>query len=317
MVAQLFHRAPQRARTATPLLAFIAGDFADAIAQLWPAPHGEFFALPAARRHAAAIALAGLARQPISGRRPPPPGRIPARRRRGGGLAGDLAHRPDARPVQSGRNPVAARALRDLRQLMAEPMANEVLRHLDDVRPDAFAPIAALPPALRMATIVRVLPSAGGGGRSRARLPSGGAHARAGCACARIARRWGAGGDTRARVRARLRRPDARRLPHCRSCAGAGCAVRSHHEPQAAGGRRARIPQLPRRSRRAHRGRPHGRLCLARRTARCDRAQPGRCRLAAGRSESAGQRRSRRGFLRELVSASSARRPHRPFGAVR
>ena len=30
MVAQLFNRAPQRARTATPLLAFIAGDFADA-----------------------------------------------------------------------------------------------------------------------------------------------------------------------------------------------------------------------------------------------------------------------------------------------
>ena len=53
MVAQMFNRAPQRARTATPLLAFIAGDFADAVAQLWPAPHADFFALPAARRHAA------------------------------------------------------------------------------------------------------------------------------------------------------------------------------------------------------------------------------------------------------------------------
>src|SRR5262245_12556585 len=63
MVAQIFTRAPQRARTASPLLAFIAGEFADAIAQLWPAPHGEFFALPAARRHAAAIGLAGLARR--------------------------------------------------------------------------------------------------------------------------------------------------------------------------------------------------------------------------------------------------------------
>ena len=32
MVAQLFHRAPQRARPASPLLAYLAGDFADAIA---------------------------------------------------------------------------------------------------------------------------------------------------------------------------------------------------------------------------------------------------------------------------------------------
>ena len=67
MVAQLFHRTPQRARSATPLLAFIAGGFADVIAQVWPAPHGDFFALPAARRHAAAIALAGHARREISG----------------------------------------------------------------------------------------------------------------------------------------------------------------------------------------------------------------------------------------------------------
>jgi len=61
MVAHLFQRAPQPVRHATPLLAFIAGGFADAVAQLWPAPHAEFFALPAARRHAAAIMLAGHA----------------------------------------------------------------------------------------------------------------------------------------------------------------------------------------------------------------------------------------------------------------
>ena len=65
MVAQLFNRAPQAARTATPLLAFVAGEFADPIARLWPAPHGDFFALPAARRHAAAILLAGHGRRPI------------------------------------------------------------------------------------------------------------------------------------------------------------------------------------------------------------------------------------------------------------
>jgi len=77
-------------------------------------------------------------------------------------------------------------------QLMTDPMANEVLRHLDDVRPDTFAPLAALPPALRVAPIVRVMLSAGAAADlARAfqlavlmREPGSGA---------RIARRWGAG----------------------------------------------------------------------------------------------------------------------------
>jgi hypothetical protein len=44
----------------TPLLAFLAGEHAEAIARVWPAPHGEFIALPAARRHMAALALTRL-----------------------------------------------------------------------------------------------------------------------------------------------------------------------------------------------------------------------------------------------------------------
>jgi hypothetical protein len=52
-----------RAVPVTPLLAFLAGGHAGAIARIWPAPHEAFLALPAARRHAAAI-LAGRAEYP-------------------------------------------------------------------------------------------------------------------------------------------------------------------------------------------------------------------------------------------------------------
>lgn len=197
MVAQLFNRAPQRARTATPLLAFIAGDFADAVAQLWPAPHGEFFALPAARRHAAAILLAGLAGQPA----PPTDIRRLVEYQRDAVVAETLAgdHATGLMRMLSKAGEILWQRghYATFMRLMADPMGNEVLRHLDDVRPEVFAPIAALPPALRMASIVRVILSVGAAvdlGRAfqmavLMREPDSGA---------RIARRWGAGGDTRA-----------------------------------------------------------------------------------------------------------------------
>jgi hypothetical protein len=197
MVAQLFHRAPQRARTASPLLAYLAGDFADAIARIWPAPHGDFFALPAARRHAVALALAGHIRQPASDAdlrrlveyqrdavvaeafpRVPPTGLMRALAKAGE----QLWRREDYDTFVA---------------LMAEPMANEVLRHLDDVRPAAFGPIALLPEALRMAPVVRVLPSTAAA-HDLARAFRLAARMREPGAPARIARRWGAGGDIRA-----------------------------------------------------------------------------------------------------------------------
>jgi hypothetical protein len=45
-------------REASTLLAFIAGEFADEIAHLWPAPHTAFLVAPAARRHLVFLALA-------------------------------------------------------------------------------------------------------------------------------------------------------------------------------------------------------------------------------------------------------------------
>jgi hypothetical protein len=197
MVAQLFNRAPRAARTATPLLAFVAGEFADAIAGLWPAPHGDFFALPAARRHAAAILLAGHGRRPIS--------ESELRRlveyQRDSVVADAIAGESSAGLMRvltkAGEQLWRRRDYDVFMGVMTEPAANEVLRHLDAVHPDAFAPIAALPPALRMATIVRALPSEAAAVdlATAFRLA---VLLREPNATARLARRWGSGGDTRA-----------------------------------------------------------------------------------------------------------------------
>lgn len=199
MVAQFIHRAPQRAHTATPLLAFIAGEFAEAIARVWPAPHADFFALPAARRHAVAMLVSGRQR--------------------------DMAPSELRRLVEFQRDPLVAEAIaganatglmralskageqlwrvadyETFAQLLAEPMANEVLRHLDEVRPATFAPLAALPPALRMAPIVRAVPTdRAAADLARAfRIAVSMRNADAG---PRLARRWGSGGETAALFR--------------------------------------------------------------------------------------------------------------------
>lgn len=72
-----------RAVPVTPLLAFLAGGHAGAIARIWPAPHEDFLALPAARRHAAAI---------LAGRAEYPPAQVQwlAARARDGDLAAEL-----------------------------------------------------------------------------------------------------------------------------------------------------------------------------------------------------------------------------------
>jgi hypothetical protein len=194
MVAQIFGQAHQRVRPATPLLAFIAGEFADAIAHVWPAPHADFFALPAGRRHAAAIALAGLATRELSA----------------GDLRRHVAFARDAVVADLIAGDHAAGLMRALAKagetlwarddyaafmsLLADPMANEVVRHMDAVRPDAFAPLAALPAPLRLAPVVRVVRSVAAANdlalafriAVRMRSPE---------AAPRLVRRWAAGGD--------------------------------------------------------------------------------------------------------------------------
>lgn len=197
MVAQFFTRPHARTQTATPLLAFVAGDFADVVARVWPAPHGEFFALPAARRHAAAIVLAGLSRQQVAAgdlRRLVEFSRDAAVAET---LAGDLAPGLMRALAKSGELLWRREEYEVFLELLAEPMSNEVLRHLDEVRPAAFAPIAALPPALRSAPVVRVLPSQAAAA-DLARAFDLAVRMRQPSEAARIARRWGAGGDVHA-----------------------------------------------------------------------------------------------------------------------
>lgn len=197
MVAQFFTRPHARTQAASPLLAFIAGDLAEIVARVWPAPHGEFFALPAARRHAAAIVLAGLSRREAA------PGEV----RRlvefsrdaavAETLAGDLAPGLMRALAKAGEVLWRRAEYEVFLELLADPMANEVLRHLDEVRPAAFAPIAALPPVLRVASVVRVLPSEAAAS-DLARAFQLAVRMRQPDASARIARRWGAGGDMHA-----------------------------------------------------------------------------------------------------------------------
>lgn len=214
MVAHIFTRPQTRVRTATALLAFIAGDFADLIAGVWAAPHGDFFALPAARRHAAAIALGGLSRREFA------PGdlrRLVEFQRDAvvaEALAGELAPGLMRALAKSGERIWRRHEYEVFLGLLAEPMANEVLRHLEEVRPEAFAPIDALPPALRVAPLVRVLPSEAAA-TDLARAFRLALRMRQPSEAARIARRWTAGGDALAVFRRAIEdlTPDAFRGP--------------------------------------------------------------------------------------------------------
>lgn len=202
MTAKLFERmqvrmgTPARASAPSPLLTYIAGEFAGAIAAVWRAPHAEFFALPAARRHAAAIVLAGAA--------PGAPEDAGLRRlvefRRdadvGTALAGEHAQGLMRMLAKAGEVLWKPHSYVTLMELVRDASAAEVLRHLDEVRPLAFEPMAALPQALRIAPIVAVMPSVEAAmdvalAYSLAVRMRGGEHA------GRIARRWGAGGDKR------------------------------------------------------------------------------------------------------------------------
>jgi hypothetical protein len=194
MVAQFIHRAPQRSHTATPLLAFLAGDFADAIARVWAAPHGEFFALPAARRHAAAILVSGRAARELA---PSELRRLVEFQR--DALVAEAIAGANATGVMRALSKAGEQLWRiadyaTFMDLLAEPMANEVLRHLDEVRPASFAPIAALPPALRMAPVVRVIPS-DLAAADLARAFRIAIRMRSPDAATRLARRWGSGGS--------------------------------------------------------------------------------------------------------------------------
>ena len=148
-----------KAGAAMPLLCFLAGAEAETIARIWPKPHAGFFALPAARRHAAALFLTGLAADVPSG---------------DAELRTWVTHARDAelgRRLMGNAAPGLMKLLARIGEvfweradyarlliLFAEPMATRVLRHMPHLTREAMAPIAVLPAPLRAPGIINALP---------------------------------------------------------------------------------------------------------------------------------------------------------------
>jgi hypothetical protein len=139
----------------TPLLEFLAGPHAELVAGVWPAPHKDFLALPAARRHVAAILLArgeedraGLARA--------------LERHRDSEIAVRLIgkHVPGLMKAMArlGETQWLACDYERLLDLLVEPEAGRVLRHMPQIQPPQLALIQALPSILREAAIVEMVP---------------------------------------------------------------------------------------------------------------------------------------------------------------
>jgi len=146
-----------RAGQATPLLNFLAGPHAGAIASVWPAPHRDFLALPAARRHAAAILLArgerdlaGLANA--------------VERHRDAQLAGRLSHDGETAGLMKalarmGETLWRAEDYERFLAMFGQSAANRILRHMAEIRPGQLAVIFELPTRLHEASIVAKVPS--------------------------------------------------------------------------------------------------------------------------------------------------------------
>ncbi|MEZ6001762.1 hypothetical protein [Hyphomonas sp.] len=143
----------------TPLLRFLAGAHAEAIAIAWPAPHAGFLALPSARRHAAAILLArDLELDQIAHL---------VEYGRDGDVAKHLMHGQAA----SGLMKALARLGETLWEaadydlflsLFSDENTAQVLRHTDEIRPPQLHLIRKLPAPLRVPKILRHIPDSQG-----------------------------------------------------------------------------------------------------------------------------------------------------------
>lgn len=141
---------------ATPLLTYLTGEHAGAIAAVWPAPHEAFLALPAARRHAAAIVLADRDLEAESAHYI----RHLVERQRDSVLARKILPDGDTAGLikamrKMGEGLWQAEEYERFLNLFREPNANRALRHLPTLRPGQLWPMAELPAALREAKILR------------------------------------------------------------------------------------------------------------------------------------------------------------------
>lgn len=155
--------ADRRALPVSPLLAFLAGAQAEAIARVWPAPHEDFLMLPSARRHAAAILVqrGGHSASRLQWL---------ASRARDGELAVELfgAYPPGGVMKALGRMGEmlwTQAAYGEFLRMFQDDAARQLIRHMTDIQPSALAVIAELPSALRRPSIVAALAASGDAAR--------------------------------------------------------------------------------------------------------------------------------------------------------
>lgn len=144
----------------TPLLRYLAGEHAEQIEAIWPAPHEGFLTLPTARRHAAAILLAGLGGE----------AKLSADRlahfieRQKDRVVSDLVVGPNLSAGfikmlnKCGEVLWSAADYAELLSLFRAENSNLVLRHMDVISQTSLRPIMILPAPLRNAKVISCLP---------------------------------------------------------------------------------------------------------------------------------------------------------------
>lgn len=140
----------------SPLLGFLAGEHASALACLWPAPHDGFLVLPTARRHAAAMLASGLGeRHALSGE-----GLTRLVERQKDRVIAELLVGPAYSAgfmkalAKFGETLWTEAQYRVFLDMFRSAEANLYLRHLDEIRPHMLAVMECLPRELRQTRIL-------------------------------------------------------------------------------------------------------------------------------------------------------------------
>ena len=143
---------------ALPLLDFLAGEHAHAIAYLWPKPHTGFYTLPTARRHVAGMVAAGATAKIWDGDRAIA---VTIERAKDGELArliaGDTVPGLMKALAKCGEQLWSCKDYLQFVELFQTLNGARFLRHAPEIRPSLFGPAAALPEALRVPKVAGVV----------------------------------------------------------------------------------------------------------------------------------------------------------------
>jgi hypothetical protein len=144
-------RRPVGVEPASPLLGFIGGAFAPRIASLWPAPHADYLAAPAARRHLVCLAL--LHSAAIDG-----PALLVLPLKQAIRLAAPTAPQGLARSLERlGECAWSEADYRRLLRLLAGHATGKLLRHRDRISVDELRALDLLPTPLLDSQVARLL----------------------------------------------------------------------------------------------------------------------------------------------------------------